>query len=174
MKTAKPTSTPQAPAHTPDHVPALRRYYAFFGVLAVVATLTIISNLALRRGPVHDAQAVSDIGSLQSSVDGYYLGHNQLPAALSDAHPAGDVTKRLSNYEYQRASANSYQLRATFLTSHTDNSKNYYPSSPVYPGGTGGNGEMPNPNNHIKGHQCFTYTVLPIMQPLPLKGAPTP
>jgi hypothetical protein len=153
---------------------SLKRYYLFFVVLAVVSLGAILSNFALRRGPIHDAQAATDIRNLQGSIDNYYLRTSKLPQALSDAQPTGDVTTRLRDYQYQRTSDTAYELCTMFMTTHRDNNKTYYPVSPNYPAGTG---EIPNPDDHGRGHQCFSYHVLPIGvggYPYPLKSNPTP
>jgi hypothetical protein len=154
--------------------PNLKRYYWFFAALAVVSLAVILSNLALRRGPVHDATAVTDLRNLQGSVDNYYLRSSKLPQALSDAQPTGDVTTRLRDYQYRRTSDTSYELCTTFMTAHRDTNKTYYPASPAYPAGSG---EMPNPDDHGRGHQCFSYRVFPIGTggyPSPLKATPAP
>jgi hypothetical protein len=139
----------------------MKRYYIFFTVLAVVAALAIVSNIFLRRGPVHDTKAVQDIRNLQSAVDSYYLTQSQLPNNLRQLELDGlDVATRLGDYEYIRIDSDSYELCATFQTEHRT-TKNYY--------GTGPDGvQMADPDNHGKGRQCFGYTVIPVRD-LPLK-----
>jgi hypothetical protein len=139
----------------------MKRYYTFFAILAVISALAIVSNSFLRRGPVHDTKAVQDLGNLQSAVDSYYLSQNQLPTNLRQLQLDGlDVATRLSDYDYTRIDADSYELCATFQTEHKYN-KVYYESGP--------NGaQVADPNNHGKGRQCFSYTVLPVRD-LPLK-----
>lgn len=144
---------------------AMKRYYIFFAILAAVAILAIVSNILLRRGPVHDAQASADIRQLQMAVDRYYLAHNnQLPQNLSETRLEGDVTKRLNNYEYSRLSARSFVLCATFMTARTATDRDPSPSAPddsAYPSAA----DIPNPYTHGKGKQCFTYTEVPLLTP---------
>lgn len=145
MSITKPA--PKAPAGNP-----MKRYYIFFGVLAVVAALTIVSNVALRRAPVHDARAAQDIRNLQAAVDNYYLRQNQLPAALDEvAIYNGDTKKRLADYEYRRLGNRTYALCTTFMAASSNAKPTYAPDMNV-----------PDPEIHGKGRDCFSYTVLPI------------
>jgi hypothetical protein len=144
-------TTKSAPAKP---VSPMKRYYLFFIILAIFSTAVILTNMSLRRGPAHDVIAVNDINTLQSAVDNYYLRTKELPDNLSQIDLSGSKTAmRVRDYEYNRLSATTYQLLADFQTSHTAD----YPA-PVYQSGN----EVPDPNNHGKGRQCFTYNIIPI------------
>ncbi len=131
----------------------MKRYYIFFAVLAAICAVAISSNLLIRRGPVHDAKAAADIRSLQSAIDNHYVSRNsQLPATLAEVRVTGDVTKRMADYTYRKTGTATYELCTTFITKQ----QNTYP-----PDSLKGPGDIPTPENHDKGHQCFTYTVLP-------------
>lgn len=136
----------------------MKRYYFFLAALVVVSALAIVSNLWLRRGPVHDANAVNDLRVIQYAIDNYYLSQNRLPKTLSQVQvPARELKSRLSDYEYMADDEDTYRLCATFLTGqHAQRGSGY--ASPE------GLAAVPwaDPGEHGKGHQCFTYNVMPI------------
>ena len=141
----------------------MRHYYSLFAILALICGLAIGSSILLRTGPAHDATSSSDIRSLGTAVDTYFLSQNRLPTTLSQASITDpNVAKRLEDYQYAQTSQNTYQLCTTFMTARLSGSGNL-PASP-----SSGGVNLPNPDIHGKGHQCFSYTVLPIQAPNPV------
>lgn len=135
----------------------MKRYYNFFVILAIVSALAIVSNLFLRKGPVHDARAVDDIQTIQQNIDNYYIAHNQLPQSLAAVRLTGETANRLSDYDYVVTAANAYQLCATFMTVHHSRYGNSQVSQP--------GALLADPDEHIKGRQCFSYQVVSVGQP---------
>lgn len=134
----------------------MKRYYIFFVILVVVCALAIASNILLRRGPAHDATAASDISQFQSEIYNYYDDKGELPESLDQIDVANtSAANRLGNYQYQRTSELTYKICTTFETNH-HTSDTYAPKS-----------DEPNPDQHGKGLQCFSYNVLPIEQNSP-------
>lgn len=133
----------------------MKRYYQFFAILAVISALAITSNILVRRGPVHDATVANDIRQLQSQIDNYYLSQNQLPKDLSQIRADGNLAKRVGNYDYHVIDQDTYEICATFQTVHHSDNQGKW----VGPDGTV---DIANPDEHGKGRQCFSYTVLPV------------
>lgn len=128
---------------------SMTTYKRFFLVMGILCLAAIVLNLAVRRGPVNDANAVDDLRSIMSSIDGYYSNNLKLPADLGvmKSGLSSATRQRLKNYEYIPGVNSHYQLCATFSTA-------------------GGNGittmpypANPDPSQHSKGHQCFDYVV---------------
>lgn len=134
----------------------MKRYYWFFGILAIASALAIASNVLLRRGPVHDAQVADDIRTIQQNVDNYYLAHNELPGSMAVLGLTGGVSKRLPQYDYALTGALTYQICANFLTVHHSTGRYAVPNNL---------GQVADPDEHGKGQQCFTYQVIPVNQP---------
>lgn len=153
----------------------MKRYYIFLAIVAIISGLAITGDYLMRRGPVYDNQAVSDIRAIASAVDSYYLSQNHLPSQLQQLGSlAADTKQRLARYEYRRVSTNSYQLCATFKTKHVTPGGIIDPATPIPASTTRTPGAAvmpnkilspvpPNPDNHDKGFQCFTYYEISIM-----------
>lgn len=129
----------------------LSTYKRFFLIMGLLCLAAVILNLAVRRGPVHDATAVEDLHSISSSIDGYFSKNMRLPATLDDIKPnLGAATRqRLGDYEYVPSGGGNYQLCATFAAAG-----DFGETTMPYPGA--GN---PDPAQHAKGRQCFDFVV---------------
>jgi len=142
----------------------MKPYYRFIVALVIVSVVAAGAELLVRRGPAHDNTIVSDLSSIQSMVDSYYLSENKLPSSLSTLSLDADIKSRLTQYDYNVLARDRYQLCATFLTTSSTPGDTRY-SAPVAP--SPGGVTPPNPAMHGKGRQCFTYTTIAI-QPYPV------
>jgi type II secretory pathway pseudopilin PulG len=130
--------------------PSLAPYKRFFIIIGIVCLAAIILNLAVRRGPVKDANAVDDLRSISGAIEMYYSNQSRLPTDLADVKSSlsAATKQRLSAYDYVPVTPVQYRLCASFESASSDKQ---YMTYPIY-----GN---PDPGQHEKGHQCFVYTV---------------
>jgi len=132
----------------------------FFLALGIFCAAAIAVNVVVRRVPVHDANAESDIGAIAGAIDSYAMEQGMLPSDLTQLSGLSAATKkRLPSYDYVPAGLSQYQLCATFLAPGQNQSipKPYNVA----------NGYA-DPANHGKGRECFTYQVTQ-NYPMPLK-----
>jgi|GEM_PF-2284413 len=132
---------------------SLRAYQIFFVALGVVCAAAIATNLVIRRVPVHDASAESDISAIYGAIDSYVSTQGRLPTNLADVSGLSSATqKRLGDYDYQPGASYSYQICATFQGAGKNTAKPYI-NTPA-PG-------YSDPSRHGTGRTCFSYTAQP-------------
>ncbi len=112
-------------------------------ILAAVSSGAIIWQYVLSRGTAADERKVSDISSLQLSVDEYAQKEGEAPKTLQSLNIEGSLTKRLSDYEYSY-SDETFTICTTFATDTSVEGFNSTPESPYW---------------HKKGRQCFTSDI---------------
>jgi hypothetical protein len=138
----------------------LRPYQVFFVALGVFCALAIVSNLVVRRVPVHDATIESDLTSIAGAIESYAANQGALPTELSQLTELSNATKKhMAEYEYVPTGINQYQLCATFLAAGTGRNAGKY--------GPYGSGYA-DPSQHGKGRECFAYRAT-----LTVPGGPT-
>lgn len=118
------------------------------GLLGVVCVLAVILNYEIRRGPVHDAQAVNDLQEITTTLQSAYGSTSNIPASLQairGLRPA--LQNRLSAYQYTRFGPASYQLCATFSAASPSSIQPQYQIL----------GVQPDPSYHGAGKQCFNF-----------------
>jgi hypothetical protein len=140
----------------------MKKYYIFLVVVAAISLVAIAASNLLRRDPVHDRTAVSDLHTLSNEVDTHYLREKKLPESLSEITVQDrNALSRAGQYEYRKVSSVSYELCATF---RTDQRSEYTRPEPVP---DSKESYRPDPSNHAKGRQCFVYTMIPVGQVVP-------
>jgi hypothetical protein len=95
-----------------------------------------------------DEQTARDLGSIQGEIDSYYLNGHDMPSSLQEVafNPLwyGDVSSRLSLYEYAATGKNSYKLCGKFHKAT--------PSAPST------DSSHPNVYSHGSGTVCFDFS----------------
>lgn len=160
-----------------DSFPLRRRYVGIgAGALAVI---TVVSGFFIVGSPYQarlarfDAQKVSDLQSIQSSVIAYYQAKQALPAKLADINTSlsyGPLPTDPQNgepYEYEKAGALSFKLCATFNAESHSTIGGVPPLEPrAVP--VGGKASIQDNWQHGSGRACFERTLDPSFYP-PLK-----
>lgn len=116
------------------------------GLLIVSLFITIpviLFSMIMLRSANLDERKSDDLRMLDSSLTSYYRQEKELPRDLNAALSSGreELDGPVGDYDYNRLSANEFEICATFSTDTTSNSRGY--------------GSSNDYSSHNKGKQCY-------------------